>query len=151
MKKVLALLLGLLLLVVPALAEEMDLAALSLDELVALRDRVDAEISARIPVNKAPFSSGIFLVGRDIKAGTYMIDWVSLLPADSSMYEHFDGRLYVSEADYEEGTEAFNAYYYALFEREGSWTVSLSDGMVMTIDMTGSATIRSENNAFWAP
>jgi hypothetical protein len=151
MKKVLALVLGLMLLAMPALAEDVDLAALSLDELVALRDRVDAEICARIPVNEAPFSSGIFLVGRDIKAGAYVIEWKSFLSADAGKWESFDGKLYASEADYEEGTEAFNAYYHTLYETEGSWAVVLSDGMVMTIEMTGSATIRSENNAFWAP
>jgi hypothetical protein len=150
MKKLLALVLGLLLLVVPALAEETDLAALSLEELVALRERIDAEIAARIPVNEAPFYTGIYVVGRDIKAGVYVIDWEALQPIDGEISGKFEGNLFANEANFQENITAYRVIYSTFYNQtEGSWAITLTDGMVLTVTIEGAARIRSEDHAFW--
>lgn len=65
MKRILALALGFLMTFsVPALSEEFDLSSMSFDELVELRNRIDAEIGS-------PIGTGQYIVGEDIEAGKY--------------------------------------------------------------------------------
>lgn len=57
-----------------ALSEaDVDLSALSLDELYALRERLDGEIAVRLNAAGARYESGVYLVGRDIPAGDYVL------------------------------------------------------------------------------
>ena len=74
MKKMIALLAALALMVCAgaALAEGMDLAGLSDEEIVALLERVQAEIVARHIEGTATLAGGTYIAGRDIPAGSYI-------------------------------------------------------------------------------
>ena len=54
-----------------AVSEGIDLAGLNDDELVALMGQVQAEIVARHIAGTATLSSGTYIAGRDIPAGSY--------------------------------------------------------------------------------
>ena len=54
-----------------AVSEGIDLAGLNDDELVALMGQVQAEIVARHIAGTATLSSGAYIAGRDIPAGSY--------------------------------------------------------------------------------
>ena len=74
MKKRIALLLTMTIMVCTsiALAEDVDLAGLSDDELVILMGRVHEEIVARHIEATATLSGGSYIAGRDIPAGSYV-------------------------------------------------------------------------------
>ena len=56
-----------------AFAEEIDLAGLSDDEIVALMGRVQEEIVARHIEGTATLASGSYIAGKDIPAGSYVL------------------------------------------------------------------------------
>ena len=55
-----------------ALAEDIDLGALSDGEIMALRDRIQEEIVARHIEATATLSGGAYIAGRDLPAGSYV-------------------------------------------------------------------------------
>lgn len=73
MKKLLAVVLALALMVPVALAEGIDLSGLSFDELVALRDRVTVEITKRAEWKEVTVPAGAYEIGVDIPAGYWTI------------------------------------------------------------------------------
>lgn len=81
MRTLLAAIFILLLALSPALAEgdlsaslPEDLSAYSLEELYALRERVDAEILRQEAADALPaYESGVYLVGEDLPAGIYLV------------------------------------------------------------------------------
>lgn len=74
MKKWIALLVALVIAACAAiaLAEEIDLAELSDDEIVALMSRVQEEIVARHIEGTATLAGGTYIAGKDIPAGSYV-------------------------------------------------------------------------------
>ena len=56
-----------------AAAESMDLSGLSFDDLVKLRDQVNAEIISRPEWKEVNVPAGTWIVGKDIPAGSYSI------------------------------------------------------------------------------
>lgn len=72
MKKVLVLLVALLCLS-SAFAEEIDLSSLSFSDLAALRDRCQMEMMTRDEWQEVTVPQGIWEVGKDIPAGTWLI------------------------------------------------------------------------------
>ena len=56
-----------------ALAKEDDLASMSLDDLLALRQNVEREIIARLASDASMLYTGVYYVGNDIKEGQYVI------------------------------------------------------------------------------
>ena len=55
----------------PALAEEADYKSMSTDELIALNQKIVDELTSRGEAQAAPIGKGDYVVGKDIKAGTY--------------------------------------------------------------------------------
>ena len=72
MKKILSAVLVLMLLIPTAMAE-VDLSALSFDELVALRQQVNKEITTRPEWKEVTVPAGLWKVGEDIPAGKWTI------------------------------------------------------------------------------
>lgn len=60
-------------LVTPVFAETIDVSAMSLEELLALRNTVNTAISERIDLsfNDSKIGTGVYVVGKDIKPGKY--------------------------------------------------------------------------------
>ena len=75
MKKLLALVLSLALCLVgvAALAQDIDLSAMSFDELVTLRDQITTEITSRTEWKEVTVPPGMYEIGVDIPEGYWMI------------------------------------------------------------------------------
>nr|DAM62917.1 MAG TPA: hypothetical protein [Caudoviricetes sp.] len=72
MKKALALILILLIVAVPVLAEGLDFSSMTIDELISLRSAITQEIESRIEdADFAHAANGIYKIGEDIDAGVY--------------------------------------------------------------------------------
>lgn len=79
MKRILALVLVLISLVGFASAETIDISGMSSDELIALRDAINAEIVSRGIEKEVNVPAGTYTVGEDIPAGTYTIRTSALM------------------------------------------------------------------------
>lgn len=85
MKKLITLILAaLLLLATSALAENIDLTQMTIDELAALRSRINAEINSRMKGSDAVFLPFEYKVGTHLPAGVYIVTCVELLNGESS-------------------------------------------------------------------
>ena len=70
MRKIIAILVGLIMLFsIPAFGEEMDLADLTLEELITMRNSIDKEIRKRTGVIDQQIGTGQYIVGEDIAEG----------------------------------------------------------------------------------
>lgn len=75
MKRLFALLVSLTLLCAPALAEidDVDLSSASLDEMIALRNLLNARILELSGARETVLAQGVYTVGTDIAAGVYRV------------------------------------------------------------------------------
>jgi len=97
MRKIIALSLALLLAFGSAAAAEgIDLAAMSTDALLALREQINAEINARIGDDNALIADGVYVAGVDIKPGMYRITCAAAFD-DREFYVN----LFLSREDYQ--------------------------------------------------
>ena len=86
MKKLLSLILAaLMLMAMPALAEELDPSEMTLDELVKLHTLIHNELVKRIDDNRAMIYTGDYLAGTDIKPGVYLITCTKKTYTNSDM------------------------------------------------------------------
>lgn len=86
MKRFLGVLLTMLMLAVPAIAEELDLSAMSTDELIVLRDQVTSELKNRSVFDADEINEGVYVTGRDIKSGTYEFTCTSIREGSNEYY-----------------------------------------------------------------
>ena len=87
MKKVLAAVLALVLVCSVALAEGIDLKAMSVDDLIALKTQIDGELMSRGEIKSVPVPPGEYICGVDIPAGSYKITAHSYLLIVKNGYE----------------------------------------------------------------
>lgn len=112
-----------------ALAADIDLTGMSLDELVELRSNITAEIDSRTNEGKETIPCGVYVAGTDIKEGSFKLS------------EDDDGSTYVVTFDDEESYKTAIANSdskkatFQVFLRDGESTiVSLKEGNVLYID-----------------
>ena len=131
-KLVLVLLLVLTVFCNMAYAEDIDLTSMSLEELVELHKTIDAEIDARIGCEESLIPSGMYVAGKSINSGSYVI---------SGNDDHYgiDVSTFASEETYRQAM-AEDDDSLILFEsyvtEENSAFVKLEDGMVLYLDET---------------
>lgn len=134
MKKIVSLfLVALILLCTTAYAEEMDFSTMSTDELLALREQLNAEINERLGDEKNLIGDGVYVAGVDIKPGMYQITCAAAFD-DSEFYVNlFDSldsyKTYDSNRWQNTDARLFQA---ALYEG-GMCTVNLTEGMTIEI------------------
>lgn len=91
MKKLLLIFCIMLFLAASALAESINLDELTLDELVELRRRINAEITERLAETEVVFYPFDYVVGTDIPAGRYIITGESSSSSRGYLYLRADG------------------------------------------------------------
>lgn len=118
-----------------------DLKSYSDDELMSLRDAISDELINRGVEFDVPFYPGMYVAGKDIKAGAYDI-------AISSEYGG-TASVYASEDDFSKDNGLTYDY---IGEGQEGYHLSLNDGMVLVIDFIdgGSMRLRSSKSP-WAP
>ena len=123
---------------VPTVVGGIDVTALSDDDLIALKDAVIQEISNRNLAIKGTFGNGTYVVGVDIKPGSYVISNTSDELGNYYIYESVEKM---------QNNEIMGSGY---MTENGDATFNLHDGEVLRISGIKSATIE-EIVASWAP
>ena len=146
MKKFIALVLVLLCLSVPALAEEIDLSGMDLSALLALHEQIDAAIEDQMECLLDPnkIFQGVYVVGKDIAPGYYLFTCV-VDRHDEGDFDFFY-ELYDSE-------ETYKKHNRTMFDRLNvgeSVQLNLEDGMVLRI-VNGTANVQPSSKPAWAP
>lgn len=147
MKKFIVCLLLVVLSVTPALAEEYDVSSLSTEELLTLLENVRLELSERISlVEDNRIGRGVYIVGKDIKAGTY--DFLCL---DTELYDSGKAmnsiRLYtVAEDGISQGECLWRVDDTPI---DGHFVMSLSEGTILDIGQCSG--VLTETQPSWAP
>lgn len=106
-------------------AIEIDLSAMTLEELQELSQALNAEFDTLFNRNLGRIGSGVYVVGKNVKAGAYNLINITLTGKSSIGYVH----LYANEADHQAG----NVFDYFGVKNGSFATLSLSEGMVITL------------------
>ena len=149
MKKMLSLVLAIGLASIPVVAESpsVDLSAMTLDELVELRDRVSFEIDSRIYSDNSVIGSGEYTVGTLIAPGIY-----EFTATEVQYYDFISGtdsicNLTVYEIDADGNRVEKTCIYHV---RQSSVTIiELRDGEIFEI--SGGSGILRKANRTWMP
>ena len=141
MKKMLTMILILaLILIVPALAEsDFDFAGYSYDELIGIKEKLDAELQTRPEAGERILQSGQYVVGKDIVQGVYDLGFVAAEEDDTytnwyiydtkQMYDYDVSRLWLGDMPRDEGTvkqgssvkvELFDGDYFVVYRSAAS-------------------------------
>ena len=141
MKKFIALVLALLCLSVPALAEEVDLSSMDLATLLKLHAELDSAIQEKFDceLDANGLYQGIYVVGKDIKAGRYLLTMTTKTYFMCHLYEDMTHK----EAHDGGQRETLLAVGETL-------QLTLEDGMVLVIDQ-GAVSVKMVSKADWAP
>lgn len=141
MKKVLGLLLAVVMSIGIAgtcFAADVDLKSMSIEELIALRDEVIAEINEKVNPVDDVIGAGVFVVGTDIKEGIFNLTVIS---------DTFGAvKLYESKEMYDEG----ETILWKNPAQGDMVTVNLHEGMVLEIGGF-SCSIVEQVKPSWAP
>ena len=157
MKKILivftiVLAISLVLPVLPVSADGFDLSKKSTEELLALRTEIDEEIGQRIGTI-APIYGGVYIVGRDIKAGKYVIH--AQKATDEYGISMLVARLDKEASDLDSLSAIANAATEEIIKtdlEEGEKLMfTLSDGMVLLLNDVDTAYLQIVENPIWAP
>lgn len=141
MKKILAFILSLLMLLcsASAMAEEIDISSMSLDELVELQGKIASRINELLGTSSDAMYLGEYVCGIDIKSGRYLLTalerespFMIKLYADASMEDAGDSL--VHESIY--GGETYD--------------LEIEDGMILVV-YRGGAIVTPRTKPSWAP
>lgn len=116
-----------------AAAEGVDLAAMTLDELVVLHERVDAEIDARISCEASLIAEGVYEAGKSIKPGMFLITCTDVNSGWGiyiDTFENMDSYTKYKENNVENANLIISR---SNFNIGGSAMVQLEEGMVLYI------------------
>lgn len=119
MKKVLMLVVVLALFVSPALSEAIDFTSMSLDELLVMRQSIEDEIYSRLQEGSGTIWVGAYHVGKDIKAGSYVLSGI-----ENTIIVH----VYESEEDFANHKTSTND-----FVSTTGYYLSVKEGMVIEV------------------
>ena len=103
-----------------------DYSSLSLDELISMRSALDAEIEKRMAELSTKLIPGTYLVGRDLKAGSYIV--FGLMDEGPSGYTP---QALVAESA--ENAEYFEYIDYQYMKTGTKWHITVSDGNVIEV------------------
>ncbi len=136
MKRIAALVLAITLLSsTPVIAADLDLSSMTTDELVALQDSIKTELNDRGYSANDEIATGVFLVGRDIRAGVFTFE-----ASEHTMINIYDDMEKYNNLDYLSDI--------VVLEGE-SGSIALADGQVMEI-VSGKGRL-TEDKPSWAP
>lgn len=146
MKKFISMVLALLCLALPAMAEETDLSGMDLPMLLKLHEQLDAAIQEQVDclLDSNNIFQGVYVVGKDIKPGYYLVTCI----IDSEDEGNFD--FFYELYDSEETYTKHNRSMFDRFNAGDSTQLNLQDGMVLRI-VNGTALIQETDKPAWAP
>ena len=140
MKRLLIILALLIVIAVPALAEPVDYSSMTLEQLIEMRSKINQEIDARIGTSTTAIYSGVFVVGKDIKPGRYVLILEKGLKYPTAS-TYFGTEKYADDSQYQA---------YELRDGESTY-IELVDGMTFTLDQIMIAYLQPLTKPEWAP
>ncbi len=124
---------------IAAAEDDFDFSAFSYDELISVKEKLDAEIQLRPEAGERILQSGQYVVGKDIAQGVYELGFVAAEEDDAytnwyiydtkQMYDYDVGRLWLGDLPREEGTlkagssvkvELFDGDYFVIYRSAAS-------------------------------
>ncbi len=123
---------------ISTVAAEKNLTEMSIEELLALKTSINEELSARTAGESNEIGNGIYVVGKDIKEGTFKF---SMYPEEQPVIAF---KLYENEEQY----DLSNSLMYELLHGKEPAYLSLEEGNVLEI--LGSGTLEEVKQS-WAP
>ena len=141
MKKFIALVLTLLCFSIPAFAEEVDLSGMDLAALLKLHEQLDSAIQEKFDceLDANGFYQGIYVVGKDIKAGRYLLTMTTETYFMCHLYED------MTHKEAHDGGQ-----HETLLAVGDTLQLTLEDDMVLVIDQ-GAVSVKMVPKAEWAP
>lgn len=131
---------------VSAFAKGVDVAKMTTDELLELRESINQELNTRFQTEPTKFYNGVYLVGSDIKAGKYVLSFEK--KSENSWFIYVE----TSYADRPEVTSNEDQKLIDTEYNEGETAfINLEEGMKLEISGAESMTISSGEGSFWAP
>lgn len=146
MKKFLALVMAMLYLSAPVVAEEIDFSGMDLRSLLALHEQLDSLIEEQLEcrLDENSIYQGVYVIGKDILPGYYLFTCIEDRH-DEGNFDFFY-ELYESE-------DAYTKHNRSMFDRFNvgeSVQLDLQDGMVLRI-VNGTANVQQASKPAWAP
>ena len=141
MKKFIALVLTLLCFSIPAFAEEVDLSGMDLAALLKLHEQLDSAIQEKFDceLDVNGLYQGIYVVGKDIKAGRYLLTMTTETYFMCHLYEDM-----IHKEAHDGGQHE------TLLAVGDTLQLTLEDDMVLVIDQ-GAVSVKMVPKAEWAP
>ena len=141
MKKFIALVLTLLCFSIPAFAEEVDLSGMDLAALLKLHEQLDSAIQEKFDceLDANGLYQGIYVVGKDIKAGRYLLTMTTETYFMCHIYED------MTHKEAHDGGQ-----HETLLAVGDTLPLTLEDDMVLVIDQ-GAVSVKMVPKAEWAP
>ena len=141
MKKFIALVLTLLCFSIPAFAEEVDLSGMDLAALLKLHEQLDSAIQEKFDceLDANGLYQGIYVVGKDIKAGRYLLTMTTETYFMCHLYED------MTHKEAHDGGQ-----HETLLAVGDTLQLTLEDDMVLVIDQ-GAVSVKMVPKAEWAP
>ena len=127
-----------------AYAESIDLESLTLDELSLLQKRVNAEITSRLEFSDSKIYPGVYVVGVDIKAGSYVITGGSEIEYSAvvATFENEDNLVNYTSWDSANNLKEYSKKAIYVYPDQESF-IGLEDGDILYLGK-GSYTIRED-------
>lgn len=141
MKKFIALVLTLLCFSIPAFAEEVDLSGMDLAALLKLHEQLDSAIQEKFDceLDANGLYQGIYVVGKDIKEGRYLLTMTTETYFMCHLYED------IIHKEAHDGGQ-----HETLLAVGDTLQLTLEDDMVLVIDQ-GAVSVKMVPKAEWAP
>lgn len=135
MKKIVSMMMLAILLMTCAVgyAEGIDVSAMSTDDLLAIREMVNAEITIRIGGDDNLIGDGVYVAGVDIKPGRYKITCAAAFDDREFYVNLFDSKEHYQEYDKSRWNNASYRFSQAALIEGGVTFVNLADGMTIEI------------------
>lgn len=143
------LLIGLLFIGSVASAECTDFSTMTTDELLALREELNAEINARIGDDVNLIGDGLYVAGVDIKPGMYRITCAAAFDDREFYVNLFKSLEHYETYDASRWANAEYRFFQAALYEGGMCTVNLTEGM--TIEFYNGIGRMEPAQPAWAP
>lgn len=124
-----------------AMAEEIDLAGMDLASLLNLHSRLDAAIEEKMEceIDDTFMYQGVYVVGKDVKEGHYLLTSVDKTYFMCHLYEDIDHK------DKHEGGQ-----HETILSIGDTLSLTFKDGMVFVVDQ-GAVSLKTIEKPAWAP
>ena len=127
MKRFLAIMVLVLMVVSSAAAEDIDLSGLSFDQLIQLQSRITMEIMQRDEWQEVTVPAGVYVIGKDIPAGSWSVEMACKGSCEVLLYPNKE------ESENEFGFSLFDVVLSEYIEKTTVGKLDLKNGNILVL------------------